>query len=106
MQERLWHILRTGFSFLSDLFVRSQQHRTHAGQDFAIPVSKQGRGITKHNSHRGNLENSIESWRPVGFKGNRLQKRLAGPCFNIFSANGITVGLQNRSAFSLLASVL
>ncbi|BCT67434.1 hypothetical protein NNRS527_01018 [Nitrosospira sp. NRS527] len=32
---------------------------------------------------------------PVGLKGNRLKKRLAGSYFAAFSANRITIGLQN-----------
>jgi hypothetical protein len=34
-------------------------------------------------------------WQPVGLKGNRLQKRLAGSYFAAFSANRITIGPQN-----------
>src|SRR5574340_340497 len=36
------------------------------------------------------------SWQPVGLKGNRLQKRLAGPYFAVFLTNRTTIGLQNR----------
>jgi hypothetical protein len=34
-------------------------------------------------------------WQPVGLKGNRLQKRLAGSYFAAFSTNRITIGRQN-----------
>jgi hypothetical protein len=39
-------------------------------------------------------------WQPVGLKGNRLQKRLAGSYFPAFLANRITIDLQNPQNLS------
>ncbi|WP_143002965.1 hypothetical protein [Nitrosospira sp. Nsp1] len=41
------------------------------------------------------LLNNSRIWQPVGLKGNRLQKRLAGSYFAAFSANRITIDFQN-----------
>jgi hypothetical protein len=43
-------------------------------------------------------------WQPVGFKGNRLQKRLAGLYFADFSTNGTTSSLQKSSKSILTQS--
>ena len=94
-REALVIIFRIVFFFLVR-FVRSQSTTPHTPAKILQPLN-QNKAATYEIpiAIAATWRNSIESWQPVEFKGNWLQKRLAGPYFDTFSANRIAIGLQN-----------